>query len=304
MKVRQATRADNRALCALEARTPLNMGDNPLYLRPDNFFDKHELQERTVVMVAEEAGEIIGVCAGALHRVPLAGRERLLLYIHHERIAPEHQRKGIGGALARAIAEYWKQREQDEIESSYWYIASANRQSRNFAERGGNRPWPVSLYLCTVPAVQGGVRQRLGPIGAGPIFDIVRLVNATHTGEELFRPYGQVDFGARLSRSVEYGWGDVFGRCDARGRLVAVAGLWKDHVADYGYEPGAEGELAALLRDLAAVRGDLSLVLDGRSPLFPVLGLDKGQQLELLLYTPRVQAPAQPGLVYVDPVYF
>jgi GNAT superfamily N-acetyltransferase len=304
MIIRQATRADNRALCALEARTPLNTGENPIYLRPDNFFDKHDLQERTVVMVAEEAGEIIGVCAGALHRAPLAGKERLLLYIHHERIAPEHQRKGIGGALTRAISEYWKQREPDEIETSYWYIASANRQSRNFAERGGNRPWPVSIYLCTVTPAPGPPPGRLSPIGAGPIFDVVRLVNATHAGEELFKPYEQAEFGARLGRSPEYGWGDVFGRADGSGRLVAVAGLWKDHVADYGYEPGAEAELAALLHDLAALRGNLSLLLDSRSPLFPALGLDKGQQLEVLFYTPRLPASAQPGVVYVDPVYF
>jgi hypothetical protein len=62
MNIRQATRADNKALRDLEARTPLNIGDQQIHIERDNFFETHELQERTVVMVAEEAGEIVGVC--------------------------------------------------------------------------------------------------------------------------------------------------------------------------------------------------------------------------------------------------
>jgi GNAT superfamily N-acetyltransferase len=302
VNIREARREDDAALRALEARTPLNIGDQHIFTPHQSFFETHDMQSRTVVMLAEEDGEIIATCAGALNRAPLAGAERLLLYTHHARIAPEHQRKGIGGALTSAISAYWKEHEPAHIDSSYWYIAAGNAQSRSFAERGGNKPWPLSVYLCSIQADPGPAAPAKR-IGAGPTFDIVRLINATHKGEELFRPYEHVDFGQRLSRSADYGWGDIFGRFDG-GRLVAVAGLWKQTVSDYGYEAAAEADMAALLQDLAALRGDLTILLDGRSPLLPALGLDRSRQFELLFYAPRIETPANPGVIYVDPVYF
>jgi GNAT superfamily N-acetyltransferase len=301
VNIREARREDDAALCALEARTPLRLGDRQVFTPHETFFETHNLQDRTVVMVAEEDAEIVGVCAGALNRAPLAGEDRLLLYVHHARIAPEHQRKGIGGALSSAISGYWKEHESSTIASSYWYIAAGNTQSRNFAERSGNKPWPLSVFLCYVPAAADRGQPRR--IGAGPTFDIVRLINRTHTGEELFRPYEHVDFGQRLSRSIDYGWGDIYGRFEGD-RLVAVAGVWKRTVADFGYEAGDESAMASLLKDLAAARGDLTILLDGRSPMFRALHLDKAQQFEILFYAPRIGAPTAPGVLHVDPVYF
>ena len=307
MNIRQATRADNEALCALEARTPLNIGDTPIFIERDNFFETHDLQERTVVMLAEEGSEIIGVCAGALVQAPLAGRDRLLLYTHHERIAPERQRKGVGGALTKAISDYWKDNAAGHIDSSYWYIAAGNQQSRNFAERSGNKPWPVSPVMFTLtPGAASGDKPR--QIGAGPTFDIVRLLNGTHEGKDLFRPYEQVDFGQRLSRSVEYGWGDVYGRYHGD-RLAAVAGLWKGTVADYGYELGAENEMVALLRSLVAKASwpgheGLTVFPDPDSALFARLQAFPHSLLELLFYAPRIEPSAPNPALYIDPVYF
>jgi hypothetical protein len=180
---------------------------------------------------------------------PLAGAERLLLYIHHERIAPEHQRKGIGGALTRAISDYWKGQGEEHIDASYWYIATENHQSRSYAERSGTRPWPHRLQMLSL---EPGRTAPLQPrkIGAGPTFDIVRLINRTHASKELFRPYENVDFGQRLSRTFAYGWGDIYGAFDGE-RLVAVAGLWKRTIADYGFEAGTEDAMAGLLASLA-----------------------------------------------------
>jgi GNAT superfamily N-acetyltransferase len=307
VNIRPATRADEPALRALEARTPLNIDGTPIATLHDNFFEVHELQNRKVVMLAELDGDIAGVCAGALHRAPLAGQERLLLYMHHERIAPEHQRKGLGGALTRAVSDYWKANEADHIDSSYWYIAEGNQQSRNFAERSGNKPWPVSMsyFGLNHTAASGERPQR---IGAGPIFDIVRLINRTHDGKDLFRPYEQVDFGERLSRCTSYGWGDIYGR-HRDGRLVAVAGLWRDTVADYGYEAGAEEDMVALIRSLvpptsAPGHEGLTLFPDTRSPLFERLAALPHFSFEALFYAPRIEPRPENPSLYVDPAYF
>lgn len=307
MNIRVATRADNEALCALEARTPLVIDGEPYFIRSSSFFDKHDLQERSVVMVAEKDGEAVGVCAGALNQAPLAGQERLLLYIHHERIAPEHQRQGIGGALTQAISAYWKEQAGANIDSSYWYIGAGNQQSRNFAARGGSVPWPVSGWMVIFDTDSGAPAQAR-PIGAGPIFDIVRLINRTHAGRELFSPYEQVDFGRRLSRSMAYGWGDVYGTLDG-GRLRAAAGLWGENIADWGYEHGDESAMAKLVESLLGVareRGHTSLTmfLDPSSSLYPHLAHLPQTRLEMLFYAPRIETPAAPAPLYVDPVYF
>jgi GNAT superfamily N-acetyltransferase len=326
MRIREATRADNSALCTLERRTPLEMGDDDLVIERTNFFATHDLQERTVVMVAEDdAGEVAGVCAGALNEAPLAAKQRLLLYIHHERIAPEHQRGGLGGELTRAVADYWKQAGAGHIDSSYWLISPGNRRSRNFAERSGNQPWPRSPYFCSLDATPGGSPSPKR-VGAGPTFDIVRLLNRTHAGKDLFRPYEQVDFGQRLARSPAYGWGDVYGR-SAGGPLVAVAAVWDRGaatatrrgqdgpprrewvVADYGYEAGAEGEMAALLRELCAAaasagRDAVSLALDPEGGLYAALRDLPHSLAENLFYAPRIEAPADLPSVYLDPFYW
>ena len=325
MRIRPATRDDNEALCALERRTPLEMGASSLVLDRTNFFALHDLQARTQVMLAEdEYGAVIGVCAGALNEVTLAGKRRLLLYIHHERIAPEHQRRGVGGALVRALGEHWKDAAAEPVESTYWFIAPENSKSRAYAERG-TRPWPVSAYTCSL---QASAEDRPPPkqIGAGPIFDIVRLINRTHEGEELFAPYEQVDFGQRLSRSAEYGWGDIYGRF-VDGALVAVAGVWDKgrcllarngpddagkrswSVADYGFEDGAEVEMAALLRDLcaraaAAGRDAVAITLSPTACLYREIAGLPHELSENLLYTPRIEAPADPAPVYLDPLYY
>jgi GNAT superfamily N-acetyltransferase len=303
MNIRQATRSDETALRALENRTPLNIGDQPLFVHHDDFFEMHDLQERTVVMLAEDGGQIAGVCAGALNSAPLAGQERLLLYMHHERIDPEHQRKGIGGALTSAISEYWKENAPGHIDSSYWYIGAGNMQSRSFAERGGNRPWSIPLSICPIASSVDVVHGPLHPIGAGPTYDIVRLINRTHEGEYLFRPYEHVDFGRRLSLSPNYGWGDIYGHFEG-GRLVATAGVLKDWVGDYGYEAGAEKAMVALLARLALVRRGLSILLDERSPLYSAMAPAPAQRFPLLFYAPRIEEPPAPSLLYVDPVYF
>jgi hypothetical protein len=145
-------------------------------------------------------------------------------------------------------------------------------------------------------------------IGAGPTFDIVRLINRTHAGEELFKPYEHVDFGQRLSISRGYGWGDIYGRF-ADDRLVAVAGLWHGNVADYGYEAGCEDDMVALLNALIPVsqsagNPNLTIFQDKRSPLYPKLTSDEHRALEFVFFAPRVEPPAQPRLLYVDPAYF
>ncbi len=328
IRYREATRADNPALCDLERRTPLRGGDREFFFDRQDFFVVHDLQERSVVMLAEDDGEIVGACAGALNETLVGGEKRLLLYIHHERIAPERQRQGLGGALTSAISEHWKSAGVGHIDSSYWFIGPQNTASRSFASRGGSEPWPEPALNVTFETRPDG-RPSPKRIGAGPIFDIVRLVNRTHEGRELFRPYTDVDLGRRLSMSSDYGWGDYYGRF-AGDRLVALAGVWgrnramtvmarggdgreerevSSFIADYGYEDGAEDEMVVLLADICAAEASkgmtgLDMNIDPRSPLRDAIGALPHHAWEMLLWTPRLDLPANPGSIYLDPAFF
>src|SRR5262249_20657663 len=146
MMIREATAKDNEALCALEGRTSLTLADRAHLSRSNDFFEKHELQREWTVMVAVEDGELVGACAGAPIQTPLAGAERRLVYLHHERIAPEYQRKGLGLLLARALQDHFRQSFDGVMDGAYWFIDSGDQHSRDYVAKAGHRPWPTPAH--------------------------------------------------------------------------------------------------------------------------------------------------------------
>jgi hypothetical protein len=94
---------------------------------------------------------------------------------------------------------------------------------------------------------------------------IVALLNATHEREELFVPYTVERLAARLGREPAlYGWqhlrlgaSAVVGIWPAGMRLLRESGAAREEsvralVLDFGFAPGAEAELVALLRAACA----------------------------------------------------
>jgi len=306
MMIREATARDNEALCALDARTPLPAHERAYFRQPDDFFEKHELQPAWNVMVAVEDRELVCACAGAPIRTPLAGAERRLVYLHHERIAPEYQRKGLGLLLARALQDHYRQSFDGAMDGSYWFIASSNQQSRDYVGKAGHQPWPTAAFMLVLDKSRGADAEidRIGPEQAAVAID---LINRTHQHEDLFTPYDESSFRQRLSRCPSYGWTDLYGRW-RDGRLVAIAGLWRNTVADFGCAAGMEDELTPLLQALInpiATRWNANIVTfvsnDAlRSALSPLCQDDP----EYLLYVKGIARPENCRPLHVDPAYF
>jgi len=331
--IREATAADNEALLELERSSPLDLGDIELAMdRSPHYFASLSLQEDARVMVAEEGGRLVGVCAAARHCVPLLGRPRALLYIEKGRTLPEFRRQRVSSVLIWALVESWSAR-GNPIDSAYWLISADNSASLTAVRRGGALPWPKAVHLVDLDTETGPRTEvpavRLGPERAS---EVVALLNRTHAGKELFAPYTEERLQARLGRAPEYGWQNWWGIEGSAGRLVAVAGLldlgrwWRTKrrvkasgeettssaaaVFDFGYAEGGEQRMVELLHHLLGIaaswgRDHLSIHLDPEEGLYPCLPVTARVGADFRLFATGLAAPSahEMGHIYLDPVY-
>ena len=323
--IRIASEADAAILSELERRSPLQLGDAALVIdRGDDYFAAARLMANATVLLAEVDGEPAGVLAGAVHPACLDGRPRNMLYIHHARIPPEFQRHGLGRALAAKAHEIAREQGYD---SAYWYIAKNNARSQGFARNAANR-WSFGPILADLPARPTGVpAPAFRPATPADAGHIVEILNAAHSGEEMFLPYTEDSLRERLERApAQYGWpnlwlgeGAVVGAWPTgdyiRTILIGPDGTRHESreasVLDYGCLPGYEDEIAGLLRALcswAYERGyqSVSIFTSRGSRLRDVVLPLAEEATEFDFWTPAIPEPAgaaERGL-YVDPIYF
>jgi hypothetical protein len=327
-RIRRARPSDNDALIELERRVRLDLGATVLtFDRSPDFFAQHRLQEHPLVLVAEEAGEPVAVMAGAWHDTRLGGRDQRLLYIHKARVPAERHGTGLAAALA---LELGRRGRRWGVENGYWFIGPGNARATAFAQKGGLASIVATVGLLHFDTTrEAGARGRLRPVAPTEAKAVVDLLNRTHGGQELFRPYTVGSLSRRLCRSPEYGWGHLFG-VDEGGELAAVVGLWdqgrslrvtsfdkatgqthtvsRAAVADYGFRRGAGEALAALLREAAAVAGswgrqEVMMTVSASSPL-PGLLADLRPGLDSLCFFVTGDAAKDAGAdVWVDPIY-
>lgn len=330
--IREATASDNKALLDLERSAPLDLGEVEVILdRSPDYFACLSLQEDACVMVAEEGGRLVGVCAAAWQRVPLLGRPQFLLYIQKGRVRPECERRHISSLLIWALVQSWRTR-GIAVDSPYFFISTDNKKSLSAVQQGGLRPWPKEAHL-----VELDTQTRRRPavpvvrLGADRVREVVALINSTHVGKELFSPYTVERLQARLGRTPEYSWHNWWGIEDSTGRLVAVAGLldvglwWRvirrlkatgeettssaAGVFDFGYADGDEQQMAELLCHLLDVtaswgRDHLSICLDPEESLYAFLPAPARASVIFRFFaTGIVPSASDMGRLHLDPAY-
>ncbi len=323
--VREATVADNDSLIALELQPPLVIGrEEESYDRSPDFFACHRLQGEYRIVLAELDRRAVGVMAGVIHTPVIQRRPHRLVYIRQARIHPEFRGRGLAWALSRDLFAWAGTR---RAEGPYYLIAPENEPSLTFAERGGGR-WPVDVSLLEFDVSEAPQRpaERIAERHLG---EVVRLVNATHAGQDFFEPLTAESLAARLRRDRQYSIADLFGVFEG-GALVAVAGLWDKGattervrtdrttgltarsrgaaVVDWGWAAGRREACAELLRGLAAAARAL-----GRSSLTicePAAGAlpDPGlpvRRVAASLFTPTIGPPPPESVrgLYLDLLY-
>jgi len=321
VEVRQARESDAAALAEIERRCPIEMGGKSMYFdRGADYFASNRLMEEATVGIAFVDGNPAAASCGALHKIRIGGVVRTLVTVTHLRVLPEHQRRGLWGAVNRAFDHYF-----DDVDGSRAYISVENAGMQHGFTNTPNK-WSKPIYR-----IQLATAKLAGPAAGrettpADVRAIVEIMNRCHECEEQYLPYTEASFAARVTRSPrDYSW--------ARVRMTdrAVVGVWPAGeslkvvresdgirtesrpaiVVDHGFAPGGEHEFEALLRGWCAWASErgmdtLSIFSSDGSPGDALLRSLASTVEPFFVWTPGIEEPA--GSVdhgiYVDPIYF
>lgn len=321
IEVREATEADAEVLADVERRCPIVMGETSMWFdRGADYFASTRLMEDCTVGLAHVDDAPAAVTCGAVRQVRVGGAMRRMMTVSHLRVLPEHQGKGLWGAVNKVLDKYWAR-----VDGSNAYISVDNATMQHGFANTPNK-WPQ-----IVQRVQLDCRALAGPkvgrsAARAEAAAMARRLNAFHDAEEMFVPYSGESLSARLSRAPDlYGWdklwvtdGAMVGVWPAgnalrtvtetRGvRTQSVRGV----VLDYAFESGAEDEFEALLRawcgHLAAQSMDTLSIFTSPASAGAAKLAALGREMEgFFMWSPGIHEPAdadQRGL-YVDAIYF
>lgn len=104
---REATLADAAVLADIERRCPIVLSDGVTMTieRGDDYFGYTRLMDDVLVALGFVDGKPAGVNVAAVHTVRAGGRDYRIQAFAHLRILPEHQKKGLWGAINRVFDE-------------------------------------------------------------------------------------------------------------------------------------------------------------------------------------------------------
>jgi hypothetical protein len=320
---REATDADAAVLADIERRCPIVLSDDITMIidRGDDYFAFTRLMEEFTVALGFVDGKPAGVNVAAPHTVRVGGLDYRLHAYAHLRILPEHQKKGLWGAINRVMDAKYPEGSYDG--STAYPSVNNTAMLKGFA---GAPRWSMhqirAQFLCASLA-----GPRIGrAANSSDASRIVEILNATHQHEEMFQPYTLESFTARMERSPkDYSWANLL-MTDG-----AVIGVWpagdsvrfiietkgnriesrRGLALDWGFLPGTEDDFEALLRAQCgwlSARGldRLSFFTSEGSPGYSRVR-DLAAELERYVLI-SFGVPEPPGAaargVYVDPIYF
>ncbi len=320
---REATPADAAVLADIERRCPIVLGDDVTMTieRGDDYFSFTRLMDDFLVALGFVDGKPAGVNVAAVHTVRVGGRDYRIHAFAHLRILPEHQKKGLWGAINRVFDEKYPEGSSDGS-TAYPSVDNA-AMLRGFA---GAPRWSTHQIRAQLPCASLAGPQVGRPATPRDASRIVEILNATHQSDEMYLPYTVDSFSARVERSPrDYCWERV--RMTDR----AVLGVWpagdtvrfiieskgertesrRGLALDWGFLPGAEDEFEALIRAQCGWLSNrgldrLSLFTSEASAGYErvrALAIELERFVVISFGIPEPAGAAARGL-YVDPIYF
>ncbi len=301
LRGREAAYTDNDLFSDLWADSPEEIGEWEITVeRGPDAFAQFKLQENVHLPVLALGPQLIACCGFSRRNVLIAGRRVSVVYGQALRVRRSARRMGYGDQVRRlggppgigrpAIGQYDIMRAQNFAVVSWWQKFVPDSFA-NVPVRDGSVPG-IPVSVAQFPAQIGGQQDAaVRPARREDLDACVELINRTHTGTDLFRPYSVESlentldegfWGATPARTGNaaidwwasiYGWRDYF-VLEEGGRIHACAGLWdrgrdvrerwrrvggKEErtiastcVLDFGFAQGAEAAMARLLRTLIA----------------------------------------------------
>ena len=357
LRARGATWADEDMLVDLWANAPETVGDWSVTVeRGPNPYAQNRLQENPFVNVLEDHRVALGTSASSVRNAYIGGERVSVHFMSGWRIREGFRGIGLSSVLQSTpgpgygtfgLVTYWFFRPKN---------ASGSWMSKITTDMG-DRPeeWAIDTDLLTatvhvVSADAGEASQGAGgsfsirPTEARDLERCAELINRSHEGLDLFRPYS-IEF---LERRLEDpNWGpkpvfipDVYGWPDHRvvehhGEVVACAGMWQrgrdireiwrngdeTHVEDpnalmdFGYasEAGADA-LALLIRSFvgeshaqqrSGLMAPLEFVPEVRARLDGLLIRPETRELHVMPFTsPELTIDATITRPYIDLAYW
>jgi hypothetical protein len=291
LHVREATWEDDERLTELFADAAERIGDWEVIVdRSPNPFAQQRVQENAHVKVVVDRGVAVASSAQAGRSSYVAGDKLSVGWIGGWRVRNGFRRLGYANMLmttpGSAMSVFGM--------LSYWYVRTGNTGALGFIARSvehagtdGANDRPIGKLTATVhhlaanPAATGDAR--VDAVRPADVEACVQLINTTHDGLDLFRPYDAGFLSARLDDGTwgpkppffvpVYGWDDMVVLREA-GEVVACAGLWDRGrnvrerwrhratgeerlveatcVLDLGFAPGRADAMASLLGHLLA----------------------------------------------------
>jgi len=298
LRGREATEADNEAFADLMANSPEEVGEWEITTeRGPNAFAQFRLQENVNVLVIEYRGILVASCSFTHRNVLVAGQKFTVRYGQALRVRREYRRMGYGdqvrslswgvGAARPSNPQYDIMRTQNFAVVNWWekYVPDF---WEDVPKKEGEVPG-VRVTVLQYPRQPTNVDLRgIRKVRPDDIPRCVALINRTHRGLDIFRPYSadflerRLDDGYWGQKSPNwpkvYDWDDYY-VVEEDGRVVACAGLWDrgKHVRevwrnrstgetaiveptalmDFGYANGREDAMARLLGYLIGVTNDM-----------------------------------------------
>ena len=220
MRVREATWEDDEALAELYANSPMDVGDWEVTVERSPYpFAQFRLQENIDIQVLDDRGVILAAIVHSA-RNTLVGGKRITVQIESSWRARKDARGHGFGHMPRTEprrALSWRPA------ATYYYRRARRKQ--------GTR----ATIFCYPRRPFEGEAEGVRRVQPTDIPRCVELINRTHCGLDLFRPYtaewlgGRLDdpcWGPNFGESVHvYGWED-YHVIEEDGRVVACAGLW------------------------------------------------------------------------------
>lgn len=245
LRAREATEGDAAAFCDLWENSPEDIGDLEItVLRGPDAFAQFRLQRDVHLHVIADGNVLVASCGWARRNVEIAGQRVSVRYGQALRVHQGYRRQGLGDAVrlfSRAMNTALPSMGQYDIMRSgnFAVVGWWNKHVPGFfdgtPQREGEVPG-IPVSAAQVPASAAASQSTLvRPARREDLPACVELLNRTHGGLDLFRPY-TVEFledhldegywGARAPWYTSvYGWRD-FQVLESAGRVRACAGLW------------------------------------------------------------------------------